>query len=273
MRDLNSAALASSQIGCLEGGEGVFRQTLEKSVDAIVRRFHGRAFHYVELGPEPAKTGFIIERLLSKGAEIKSYIGVDINPASADHMKDALSNLLPVGNIHQRIDSFARFRINDIREENTPALVTMLGFQEGNEDPEIMSQWMSDLTGSGDILLSEMQLNPDCHWEQIADFYQHPLMERFSEIAFERFFGNQKSESGLHFINVATLENEPVFAAVMSRRFMNGENRENIFITNYCLKYTCDQFRRYRENTGHFRIREEHGVGDGTIVFQLSEKH
>jgi len=186
MRGLNRAALADPHL-CRNGSGGhSFSEALSDAADAAARRFAGREIHYVELGPEPTKTAFILRRLIERGVRITSYVGVDINPASVAAMRQDLAAILDPDRIRYRVTPFERFRVDDVREDATPALVTMLGFQEGNEDPLTASAWLQRIAGPGDIVLAEMQVMPETGSEAVMKFYRHPLMARFSRLAFER---------------------------------------------------------------------------------------
>jgi len=278
MRELNRQALANSHL-CKQTPTGIsFTDALTNSIEAVVKKFKNRAIHYIELGPEPMKTRFILKQLMDQGVIIESYIGVDINPASCVEMKEKLKPLLDEDKIQHRISLFENFNVNDVRHNETPALITMLGFQEGNEEPAVMRRWMSQIASQGDYLLSEMQILDEGHEAAVEKFYYNPLMQRFSRIAFERAFGDIPSEFKIFLIPVDLEQERNILATVMCESFYStindgGKNAANqIFVTNYCLKYTADHYRQHREHDGQFKIRNEIITDDKSVVFQLSER-
>jgi len=271
MRGLNEHALADETI-CAGGRAGnSFRATLDAMVDAIAAALEGREFDYVELGPEPTKTGFIIERLQAQGARIGRYIGVDINPASRLYMGDALARLLAPERILHRTVSFDRFRLEDIREAGRPVLVTSLGFQEGNEDPASLAAFYRRLLSPDDLLLSEMQLGRAPAWHRVEDFYGHPHMRRFSRLAFERVLGSEPTRGGVSIVPVGVFADEPLWAAVLHEKPLNGIGHlPRLFVSNYCLKYSPQQYRALRDASGSLEIMAERTTGDASVAFQLS---
>ncbi|MDN3721271.1 hypothetical protein QW131_24080 [Roseibium salinum] len=58
-----------------------------------------------------------------------------------------------------------------MEDDGPAALITMLGFQEGNDDPFVVNQWLRDIARPGDYLLSESQLYADRHIENIPAFF------------------------------------------------------------------------------------------------------
>ncbi len=271
MRSLNQMALSDPRIGSNGRGGASFATTLARITDDFAERIGSAPFHYVELGPEPVKTSFIIETLLKRGANIQSYVGVDINPASTATMNEALLRLLPAEAIQHRTVAFERFDVDAVRHDGLPALITMLGFQEGNEDPQMMGALLAKLAGADDWLLSEMQVRPAEGWQAVTAFYGNCLMKRFSRLAFSRVFADRPSESVLFIVPVAELDGEPISAAVMCEKTKDAApGMPMLFVTNYCLKYTAVQLRRYREL--YFDIGAQRLTGDGSVAFQLSRR-
>lgn len=281
MKGLNEAALRDPAIGADAAGRGSFRDTLAATAADISGKFSGREFDYVELGPEPSKTGFLIGELLSRGARIRRYVGVDINPASKEVMQAALSRHLAPERILHRITSFDRFALDDIRENAVPALVTTLGFQEGNEDPASLLEFYRRLLDPGDVLLSEMQLRPEDDWSPVRSFYSHPHMRRFSRIAFERVFGEIPSRSGFALVKADVFADEELWAAVLYEQpdapcdavaWRNGSALPRAFVTNFCLKYSNRQYLLLRHLSGCQEVLTHNWTGDGSVVFQLSQR-
>jgi len=278
MRELNRQALSNPDL-CRISEEGTsFTDALQNSIDVAANKFKGRAIHYVELGPEPMKTRHIIKSLMDQGVQIKSYVGVDINPASAHEMRARLSAILDEDKIRHRISLFENFNVDDIRDGDTPAIVTMLGFQEGNEEPAVMRDWMSRIASPGDCLLSEMQILDDGHDDPVETFYFNPLMQRFSRIAFERAYGDIPSRFQVYLIPVALEAERDILATVMCEHFSapaypsGSKTVDQIFVTNYCLKYTAGHYRQHREHNDQFKIINETITDDSSVVFQLSTR-
>jgi hypothetical protein len=61
-------------------------------------------------------------------------------------------------------------------------LITMLGFQEGNELPDTIGKIIRQIGGARTYVLSEMQLSIPEGDEHIHRFYRHDCMHRFSEL-------------------------------------------------------------------------------------------
>ena len=87
MATLNEQGLHSEDLGKLSVNGMVFRDALFSICEDIAARFGTTPFIYVELGPEPVKTRYIIETLLHLNVKIERYISVDINPASQKHLR------------------------------------------------------------------------------------------------------------------------------------------------------------------------------------------
>lgn len=272
MRGLNEGALASPLLCQTKGAGNSFLDALAMAVDQIAEQFRGRMIHYVELGPEPVKTSFILKRLLAAGVNIHSYVGVDINPASEPLMKRELSKILSPHKIESRTLPFSEFRADDIRVHNTPCVITMLGFQEGNESPQTMLSWLSRIASSNDVMLSEMQLMPVYGSNPIAQFYQNPNMKRFSEIAFTRIFGDRKANERTFILPVTIAGGEKIEAAIMCHEYFDRAGKMKLFVANYCLKYTRSQMRYYREVDDRFEVVFESLTEDETVVFQISKR-
>ena len=114
------------------------------------------------------------------------YVGVDINPSSEATMRQMVENILPQERIEYCISSFDNFQLERDQSDDSIAVATMLGFQEGNEAPTVMRSWLEAILKPGDILLSELQLYQPKDVGKLQKFYHHPAMVRFSRLAFER---------------------------------------------------------------------------------------
>jgi len=274
MRQLNEGGIASATLGQLRENGRSFRSALEESCQAIARSLAGEPLVYVELGPEPIKTGFILKTLLRMGVTIDRYIAVDINPKSSGPMKDALSAILPATPLTFVTASFEDFRLADTVGKDAPhAVVTMLGFQEGNDDPFVVNDWLANIARPGDLLLSESQLYTAGQVDKISGFYAHPAMQRFSRIAFERAVDrSQPTLNRFFLLPVAFRDGQCAQVAILAEEYAGSINARNLHVSNFCLKLTLDQYRHYRQEGGHFTIVGESSTDDQTLHFQLSRR-
>jgi hypothetical protein len=273
MRQLNIQGVNGAKLCRSELGGTSFIETLRDTVDDLIAQLAGRRLRYVELGPEPIKTMEIVSQLLEAGIVIDSYTAVDINPASSAIMREALGALLPADKIDFVTADYHNLNSLSFGATDSPVLVTMLGFQEGNEAPYRMAQFFRRVMSPGDVLLAEMQLLPAADWRAIFDFYSNDLMRRFSKIGFRRVFGDLDSEYGVVLVPVPMEICGTGFVAVTTERILaNGELKNKIFIINYCIKYTVGDFRRIREFDGTFRITAQRITGNGSVGFQVAER-
>lgn len=274
MRELNETGVGSDTLGRLKTDGRSFKDALMRSCAQIAAEFGGNPLIYVELGPEPIKTGFILKTLQELGVTIDRYIAVDINPMSVAHMRTALEEVLPGTPLQFVTCSFDEFRLRDVVEDGAPpAVITMLGFQEGNDDPFLVNEWLRDIARTGDLLLSESQLYTKHHTEKIPFFYGHPAMQRFSRIAFEQSVDRALPTLNRFFLlPVPFQENETTHVAILGEEFSSTINGRNLHVSNFCLKLTLKQYRLYREHGGFFRITGETFTDDETLHFQLSRR-
>ncbi|MCK7615278.1 hypothetical protein [Roseibium sediminicola] len=274
MRQLNEGGIASPTLGRLAKTGRSFREALEESCVAIAETLGGKPLIYVELGPEPIKTGFILKTLLRLGVVIDRYIAVDINPKSAGPMKAALAEILPGTPLTFVTSSFEEFRLADAVEQGAPrAVITMLGFQEGNDDPFVVNDWLAGIARPGDLLLSESQLYTTGQVDKISGFYAHPAMQRFSRIAFERAVDrNLPTLNRFFLLPVAFRDGQSAQVAILAEEYAGSISARNLHVSNFCLKLTLDQYRHYRQEGGHFTIVGESSTDDQTLHFQLSRR-
>ncbi|SLN43011.1 hypothetical protein ROA7450_02109 [Roseovarius albus] len=271
MKQLNAEGLSNPGLGRLEPNSKNFGQALDESLKDVAQRCEGRPLTYVELGPEPSKTSHILKRLRALGIDIASYTGVDINPTSETEMRSVLQDTLPNDKINYQTVPFESFNTQSLQGENTQVLVTMLGFQEGNEDPATIADWFKSMMTPGDLLLSEMQLYAEDRHADIQTLYHHPSMRRFSKIALTRALGNLFSDYHSYLVPVELADGHQMQAMILCEQLKDRDDHVT-FVTNYCLKYSKEEFRRYRELSGAFNVVSETYTGDETIVFQLSQR-
>ena len=274
MRQLNEGGIASKTLGRLQEGGRTFREALEQSCAAIADALPEKRLTYVELGPEPVKTSFILKALTGLGVVIDRYVAIDINPKSAAPMRSALASVLPGTELTFFTASFEDVRLAELIGDSAPtALVTMLGFQEGNDDPFIVNDWLARIARPGDFLLSESQLYTTGQVDKISGFYAHPAMQRFSRIAFERAVDrNLPTLNRFFLLPVAFKDGQSAQVAILAEEFAGSISARNLHVSNFCLKLTLDQYRHYRQEGGHFSIFGERATDDQTLHFQLSRR-
>ncbi len=274
MRTLNREGLGSKTLGKLTEGGTSFRQALRAICTTFAEKLPGRTVTYVELGPEPVKTAFILGFLKEAGIRVGRYIAVDLNPMSTVHMRPVLQKILPDIPLDFVTIAFDAFRLEDVLESGAaPALITMLGFQEGNDDPLVVNRWLRDIARPGDFLLSESQLYAAQQIGRIPVFYSHPAMQRFSRIAFEQAIDRTAPTLNRFFLlPVAFGDGETAQVAILGEEFSNAANCRNLHVSNFCLKLTLEQYRRYRQHGGSFEIASETLTDDETLHFQLSRR-
>jgi len=273
MRELNEVGLEDPLVDTSEHNKTALNRTLRLIVEDAARESGDKALQYTELGPEPSKTKFILRNLLENGVDVRRYCGVDINPTSKDRMEREIAELLSRERIRYRIELFEDLGGSDFRMPGTRNLVTMLGFEEGNQHPRKIQGTLDAILGAGDLLLSEMQLLPKGDWSPIFNFYQSDKMRRFSKIAFRRAHPDLKSEYGVYLVPITLADLGPLMVAVTAEEVVDDRGpRGKIFVTNYCLKYTREDYVRVREAPGNLKVLAQRVTGDGSVAFQLSEK-
>lgn len=271
MKTLNDTAINTSGLCSAADGTRDFVATLDNTITSIVHNFGKRAFSYLELGPEPIKTRYIINRLIQQETQIINYHGVDINPSSEKTMRAALANI----NFTNPIDikwsckDFNTLTKDDVHTNNLPVLATTLGFQEGNDHPKVLATLFDNLLKPEDLLLSEMQLYHEDNIPAIQEFYHLQPMRRFSKIALEQFKLDIQSTYQFFLLPVEINPGSPVQTAIMCEKISSG-NSTTFFVSNYCLKFTSEQYQYYREASGAFKVIAQIPSGDLSIAFQLA---
>jgi hypothetical protein len=272
MRRVNQAGLSDPSLGADASGRDSFRDTLNETLDDLAVFLRGRPVRYVELGPEPVKTSAILDGLRLRGVAVESYLGIDVNPASPARMAPALRRRLAAEKI-----AFRLLRYQDLeplgREGDTINLVTMLGFEEGNEDPRDLGALLGRLMAPGDMLLSEMQVC-DGGWDAVQRFYTCPTMRRFSRLALESKWTGLNTRFGVMVVPVEVGGLGNLAAAVTLEKVVQpGHYRDGtVIVTNVCLKPGGKAFRALRSRCGPFRVLAQNATGDRSISFQVSDR-
>jgi hypothetical protein len=271
MKNLNKTGLEDELIGVLSNGNS-FKDALSHTIHDMSNFLEERLFSYVELGPEPIKTLFILSSLLKNGYKIESYTSIDINPSSETVMREALSALIPEEKINFINSDYANCTANDIPSNGANKIVTMLGFQEGNEDPKAILDILDNITAPKDIVLSEMQMISEYNFTPIFDFYNSSNMVEFSSVVFKQIFSALDSVHGVFLLPI-TINSFRCFVAITTETITSyGEYFNKIFITNYCLKFSPNQYTAIREERNLFTVFGSHCTEDQSVMFQLSQK-
>ncbi|MFF2807995.1 hypothetical protein ACFVT2_12505 [Streptomyces sp. NPDC058000] len=271
---LNERGLSDRQIGNTALRQRPLTTALDQVLGDIADELAGAPLQYTELGPEPVKTKYILRSLQDRGLDIRQYNGVDINPASRDTMQRELSPVVPAERFTYQQTLFEQLGDRDYRVPGVRNLVTMLGFEEGNEHPAAINAMLDNILEPGDLFLSEMQILSDGGWHPIFNFYQNDLMRRFSKIALERSQPHVDSEYGVYLVPLSLgTDGAPTMAAVTAERIRESQSgADSIFVTNYCLKFALDEYRHLREESGRLKVLAQRTTADGSVVFQLTQK-
>ncbi|MFI5526704.1 hypothetical protein [Streptomyces platensis] len=271
---LNERGLSDQEIGNTQLHQRPLTTALDQVLEDIASELGGAPLQYTELGPEPVKTKYIVRSLQEHGLDIRQYNGVDINPASRETMQRELASLIPAERFSYQQTLFEELGDRDYRVPGVRNLVTMLGFEEGNEHPAAVNEMLDRILEPGDLFLSEMQVLSDGGWHPIFNFYQNDLMRRFSKIALERNLPQVDSEYGVYLVPLSLgTDGSPTMAAVTAERIRGAQpGTDRIFVTNYCLKFALDEYRHLRESSGRLKVLAQRTTADGSVVFQLTQK-
>ncbi|MGG2464220.1 hypothetical protein ACO0M4_31370 [Streptomyces sp. RGM 3693] len=166
---------------------------------------------------------------------------------------------------------FEQLGDRDYRVPGVRNLVTMLGFEEGNEHPAAINTMLDNILEPGDLFLSEMQILSDGGWHPIFNFYQNDLMRRFSKIALERSQPHVDSEYGVYLVPLSLgTDGAPTMAAVTAERIRESQSgADSIFVTNYCLKFALDEYRHLREESGRLKVLAQRTTHHGRRLRRL----
>jgi hypothetical protein len=264
---LNERGLSDQQIGNTSLRRRPLTTALDQILEDITSQMRGVPLQYTELGPEPVKTKYIIGRLQQRGLDIQQYNGVDINPASRETMRRELAEFIPKERFSYHRTLFEELGQSPYKLPGVRNLVTMLGFEEGNEHPAAINRMLDRILDPGDLFLSEMQILSDGGWHPIFNFYQNDLMRRFSKIALERSRPHTDSEYGVYLVPLSLgTDGAPTMAAVTAERIRESQSdTDSIFVTNYCLKFALNEYRHVREGSGRLKVLSQRTTADGSV--------
>ncbi|MFC6300953.1 hypothetical protein GNF76_23685 [Pseudomonas sp. CCM 7893] len=270
MTSLNTEGVTNVDLCASSCGRGSLGELLWSVASDLADLLGQDSLHYVELGPEPVKTSVLMGYLLESGVEQRYYTAVDINRASHTVMRNAVEPLLetPQGFCYLATD-FRDLRRHHLERGQDATLITMLGFQEGNELPDTIGEIIRQVGGTRTYVLSEMQLSTGDGDGHIHRFYGHDCMSRFSDLIGLKL-GLKKTDS--HQVFVSEIEhNDDRFRVAATLLPVSDGHDEGYLLTNVCLKYTREQFVRVRQEYGGYRVIGEYCSGDGSVMYQLSE--
>ncbi len=204
-------------------------------------------------------------------AELSAYICIDINASSKDFMHQHISKLIGDSKVKYLLSDYRDISRNQILNilgeeyKDCTFVITSLGSQEGNEHPEVMHTVYRNLMTKGDLLLSEMQILPTYNHHPIFAFSHHPLWKAVSKSHLSRMMGDLPSNYGTVMVSLYLNDIGTVKCAIAVESIKNNEI-ENLFLSNYCLKYKLEQIRELRTKYG-YNITNEVITGDGSVAF------
>lgn len=266
---LNQQGVEDDTLCACPSGQGSLKTVLQDMSDRLSVLCHDAKVHYVELGPEPIKTSRILSEISATASHV-DYTAIDINESSRSCMQMAVSPLVsPNGSFNYLAADYRTVESWKLDQGQDMTIITMLGFQEGNELPVTTGRLIRSLSGGPTYVISEMQLFDDGLEESIYAFYSNPNMVRFSElIAYQQGF----EPLGQHEIKIVRMpmQDELLHVAITLQPVRN-DKYEGYLLTNICLKYSADQFRRIRSLHGRCEVIEEFVSGDRSVMYQVAK--
>ncbi|MNE15548.1 hypothetical protein D3C76_590260 [compost metagenome] len=269
MRALNEQGISQNGLCADARGQGALKSVIGKVAERLAALSSGRRVHYVELGPEPVKSACLLKRMVETSTSIR-YTAIDINQTSEPAMSDAVRPIVQGDGSFNYIAADYRTVTKDtLRHDQDLTLITLLGFQEGNELPVSTGRLIRNLAGDTTYILSEMQVYEDGLEKAILAFYANPNMLQFSRmVALQQGF----TPSGEHEAILVPLRmlDETVHVAVTLQPVQRLQEH-GYLLTNICLKYTPEQFRRIRARHCNCSVVDEFASGDGSVRYQIAK--
>lgn len=267
MAQINKAALQSGTLCTDAEGQQSFQDALNETIDFLTEHLRGKKIHFVELGPEPVKTDLIIQKLTEVSSVL--YTGIDINESSRQVMHDAIVKHIDTKDFEYIINNY---HDQDLLFSDTDCdirIITMLGFQEGNEFPHIIGEMLDKFGKAPAILISEHHVRNQQNSDNLLNFYHLDEMKEFSDVVAEMFGTSSNQPHEVHLLPVV-IDKEEITVAVTTKQldFEVGNNRH--LITNINLKPTRMQLRLFRSKYSMFSEMEFYESGDRSVAFQVS---
>lgn len=269
MRALNEQGVGEDGLCADALGQGALKSVIGKVAERLAALSDGRRLHYVELGPEPIKSSCLLKRIAQTSSSIR-YTAIDINQTSEPAMSDAVRPIVQADGSFNYIAADYHTVTHDVlHHDEELTLITLLGFQEGNELPVSTGRLIRNLAGEKTYILSEMQIYEEGLERPILAFYANPHMQQFSRmVALQQGF-NPSGEHEAILVPLRILD-ETIHVAVTLQPVQHLQ-QHGYLLTNICLKYTPEQFRRIRARHCNCSVVDEFASGDGTVRYQIAK--
>ncbi|NMZ97646.1 hypothetical protein [Pseudomonas lundensis] len=269
MRALNEQGISTNGLCADAQGHGSLKSLLAQLTQRLVHMSRGKRVHYVELGPEPVKTSYILTQIAQAATAVR-YTAIDINATSEGAMRDAVIPIIAdPANFNYLAADYRTVTHDTLRHDQDLTLITMLGFQEGNESPLATGRLIQALADDTTCIISEMQVYEEGLEHCIHAFYANPHMLSFSQLIARQqgFVPVGDHETTLLRLTIA---GELLHIAVTLQPVEHLQKR-GYLLTNSCIKYTPDQFRRVRSLHGNCTVLDELVSGDGSVRYQIAQ--
>ncbi|CAM3667295.1 hypothetical protein CCOS865_05223 [Pseudomonas reidholzensis] len=269
MRALNEQGVGQNGLCADAQGQGALTTVIGNVAERLAALSSGRRVHYVELGPEPIKSACLLKRMAETSSAIR-YTAIDINQTSEAAMSDAVRPIVPgEGSFNYIAADYRTVTHDDLHHDQELTLITLLGFQEGNELPVSTGRLIRNLAGNATYILSEMQVYEVGLENTILGFYANPCMLQFSRmVALQQGF-TPVGEHAAILLPLRILD-EPIHVVVTLQPVQRLGQR-GYLLTNICLKYTPEQFRRIRAQHCNCSVVDEFASGDGSVRYQIAK--
>lgn len=266
---LNEQGLNTEGLCADAQGHGSLNSLLTQLADRLARLSQGQRVHYVELGPEPIKTVPLLTQI-ARAANNLRYTAIDINATSESIMRDAVTPIVAErGSVHYLAADYRTVSHEQLRHDQDLTLITMLGFQEGNEAPAATGRLIRNLAGEATYIISEMQVYEEGLESCIHAFYANPHMHSFSQLIARQqgFLPIGEHETTLLRLKIP----DDLLHVAVTLQPVRHLDHHGYLLTNSCIKYTPEQFRRMRSLHGNCTVLDELVSGDGSVRYQIAQ--
>ena len=266
---LNQQGMAEDGLCADAQGQGALKDILGTLAERLALLSENRHVHYVELGPEPIKTAHLLGRITEACTSLR-YTAIDINQTSESVMRDAVFPIVEQhGSFNYIAADYRTVERADLHHEQDITLITLLGFQEGNELPVTTGRLIRSLASDATYIISEMQIYEEGLQSNIHAFYANPHMIRFSQVVALQQGFIPLDEHAVTLVRFKLLD-ELIHVAVTLQPVEKG-HQQGCLLTNICLKYTPEQFRRIRSRHCNCSVLDEFASGDGSVRYQIAK--
>ena len=268
MKTLNVEAISDPTLCADSNGNNSLKDIIGHLSTKLTQLSNGKSVHYIELGPEPIKTSLLIKNIKSVAKDL-FYTSIDINETSEQAMRDAVIPLLESSKHFNFIaDDYRNVVRSQIEHGQHLTIITMLGFQEGNELPSTIGDLINAMGGQSTHILSEMQLFNKDRENQIFDFYANVNMLRFSQLVSKQQNYQLLDEDITKIVPLRFLDK--LFQTAVTLQPVYKNDIFGYLMTNICIKYNLQQFRSIRLKYDCHVIYECIS-GDRSVIYQLAE--